>query len=373
MVSKPRYRAVDACRGLALVYMLFNHGFRLTVSRQAMELEPGQFDWWTWLIAKAAPSLFFLCFGFMLGVLYINPERTFNFERVARRLWWRCLLVFLSYKLLVVLELAALGKNAMAMKMALQYRWLGQWVEILNFYAIVLLLSPPGLWLWRRLPWWSKVLVVLGVAWLTASWQGTPWSNSILQAILVGRQGYYVFPVLPWLLPVLLGTLLGEHYPRLARGGRLRVMLVCVVASGILFGIFLAMTGTAMAENLKAVLFSWKHPPKLAYLAWTTSYALLYLTAFFAVLGVEREPSPRWAVLETMGRGSLLQFNLHFTILFAIVGLGLHSLQSLPAVPARWCGVALVLTCMTIGVAWDEVAQRRKASTEASETAEESQ
>ncbi|MBI3926900.1 MAG: DUF1624 domain-containing protein [Armatimonadetes bacterium] len=372
--DKPRYRAIDACRGLALVYMIYNHGFRLTVDPATMELEPGQLDWWLWLVCKAAPSLFFFCFGFMLGVIYMDPKRSFSFGQVSRRLWKRALLVFVSYKILLLLELAAFGKRPATLWLALQYRWLGQWVEILNFYAIVLLFAPPALWLWRRMPavlrWLAPVVLAASVQYL----QGFLWKNSILQAILVGRQGFYVFSILPWLLPVLLGLLFGELHPRLAARGRIRVVLMCLLSSLALFLLFqlgtrhLTSSGYAVGEArwsesgespsgdlMEAVLFRWKHPPRLVYLAWTTAYAMLYVAFVFALMGVEARAPSRWAVLETIGRNSLFQFNLHFSLLMAGVGLFLGRLRELPAVEARWCGAALALFCMFCGVVVDRV------------------
>lgn len=352
----PRYRAIDSARGLALVVMVLSHSYRLTTGSLSYRVA----DDATWqaalLLAQSAQALFFLCFGCMLGVIYTRPTRPFELRREGRKLWSRGLMVFLSYKLLVILELTARGGGAQRVLLVLEYRALAAWVEVLDFYSIVLLLAPLLLWSWRRAPRALKWLSVPALAAAFIPLQATPWHGwyRVAQSLLVGQLPFNTFPVLPYLAVVLMGLLLGDNLHRLAARGRWAVAGACLAGSLVPFAVFAVASGGELSPVLEGIRTGQlKHPPRLTYLSWSTATALLVIAVCVAVHGIERKRPGRWNPLEILGRQPLFVFNFHFVAIFGVCGLLLGWIFQLAPREGMIVMLATVLLCVAGAAAWE--------------------
>lgn len=323
--TRLRYRAIDTARGLALGIMVMSHAYRLMAGSVGFR----QVDEPVWqlslLIANATPSLFFLCFGAMLGVIYTDKRRSYDLRSHGWALFKRGVLVFVTYKLLVVLELRARGAPGPRVLAGLLYRTLAAWVEVLDFYAVVLLLSPLLIWLWRRLPSAVKLLTPVALAWAFVTIQATPWPYewSVQQALLVGRLPFNTFPILPYLIPTILGLLIGENLKTLsADAGRWPVVGLCFAAALTLVVVWWASPeGGDRAGLIGIVSHKLKHPPRLSYLAFTTATALVLLGGCVATQGLRLEAPSIKNPLEVLGRQSLFVFNFHYVAIFGVGGL----------------------------------------------------
>jgi hypothetical protein len=351
-----RYRAIDSARGLAIVIMVVSHSYRLMSGSTDYRLTENPLWQAILLAAKSSPALFFLCFGCMVGVAYTRPSRALDLRRASVSLWKRGLLVMLSYKLLVVLELAARGGSADRIVRALTYRSLAAWVEVLDFYAVVLLVAPGLIWLWRRSPEVVRWLLPLALSVAFVRLQAPPWPADyrVAQAMLVGRLPFNNFPVLPYLVVVVLGMLLGEKLYRLERRTRWATVGICAAASVSLFGVYLIASGGDPATTLPYILTSQlKHPPRLVWVAWITAVAFVLTGLCIALQGIQRQPPRRWSPLEILGRQALFAFNFHFVAIFGVGGLLLGWRSRLDATDSLIFTAVLLCLCVAGTSAWE--------------------
>ena len=321
-----------------MILMILSHGFRLLVEPHQEELalnSPGSFSWLVMLATKSAAPLFMLCFGYTLSLIY--PRISWA---QARHLGFRALLVWLSYKALLGLELLYKGASWRHYQLALESQILSQHAEILDFYVWALLAAPALMWAWQRINWPLRVAAVL-VPWACGSWlAGQDWQPGDLDLtlarwVLVGDRQIPTFPLLQWSATVGLGLCLGSAPQK-------SITRLCLLLSALLLTTYAGAGQGHILANLNYVATQqWKRPPTVAYIALTTAWALLWLAWMVARQGQVRS-QPGQHPLEVMGRRSLLQFNLHFPLIFC-----LHSLapQGLDIAPSWLASLLVVLAC----------------------------
>lgn len=315
---KARYVAIDAARGMALLFMVWFHSLHWMAGGKLLDHTPFSRDWLMGFLFKPSPPLFIMCFGLMLGALVVNRPRPLKDE--CLHLWRRGLLVLLCYKLLFLLELFSKKASWKRIFDAMGWAQLSTCVEVMDFYFFVLMLAPLALWVWRRSPLVAKVGGIACLWWLTWRWQQYDWDSPILQALLVGRYRYYAFSLLPWGGTFLLGVLVGEYWTRLATRGRIGVVAGCLALAGVLYALYLAQAGLLSWRDFGDNLIftpGWKHPPRVAYVALTTGYALTWLAVFTALLGADKRP-PGMNPLEVIGRHPLTLFVFHWVMLLGV-------------------------------------------------------
>ena len=315
---KPRFVAIDAARGLALLFMVWFHTLHWMAGPLKLDKSAFSRDWWMGFMFKPSPPLFIMCFGLMLGALVVSRPRPLRDE--CLQLWRRALQVLLCYKLLFLLELLSKKASWKRIFDAMSWAQLSTCVEVMDFYFFVLMLAPFGLWLWRRCPLAAKIGFIAFLWFVTFHGQQVNWQTPILQALLVGRYKFYAFSLLPWGGTFLLGVLVGEYWTRLGSRGRMGVVAGCLALAGSLFLLYLGLAGRMSWSDFgQNLIFTpgWKHPPRVAYVALTTGYALTWLAFFALVLGADKRP-PGLNPLEVIGRHPLTLFVFHWVMLLGV-------------------------------------------------------
>lgn len=338
MQPKPRHVSIDTARGVALAVMVFYHAWNWLVLPGARQQFFGSWDWWLCFLRLSAAPLFLLSFGCLLGILGGGKDTA----TLRARLWPRALQVFVVYKLLCFAELWARGLSWSAIHAALGYRDLSNWFQVLHFYALFLALSP---WL---LPWCLRrtgparlvVLLTLGAA--TVWGQSGHWWSPVLQGVLVGREPYVNYPLVPWAIPALIGIWLGRDWKGRA--------LPCLLWAALLGLCFLVLFSGERSRFDDFVIFSGgKNPPALSYVCIATATALCWLAL------CQRIPS-RWAgPVQQLGRHPLTLYWSHVLFILFVFGMEhRHTTSDLQG----W-----MLAALTLAFAWlvSRLAERGKA------------
>lgn len=270
-------------------------------------------DWFGMALLRAAP-LFILCFGCGLGMLNWQAGGSALRGRLARR----ALVIWLCYKALFALELISFHASSFAIWRALTYQRLSWWVEVLDFYALALLLLPLLLPAWLRLP---RLLAwaTLPLPWLIGfCLRATPLPPSLqpLQALLAGLPRRHAFAFFYWLPTVLVGVELGRCWKVTPQNLGRRCLgwaAVCLPVAWLCEG------GWSLEDlRLQLIFNGWKHPPHAAYVAFMTSGACFWLWLCTRLYGTGRSPKFEHGLLACLGRHPLTVYCGHFVVLFAL-------------------------------------------------------
>lgn len=183
-------------------------------------------------------------------------------------------------------------------------------------------------------PWWARLGLVLGVAWLSTLLvrRHLGLLPAYLADVVHGRTPPAYFPIVPWMGYALGGTVLGETYLWRKRAGGLSRFVTFVTGLGVVL-IIVGTLGRPWAvrfdpDELWLAEFSRPHPTQLAF----ASGAVLLLFAGLQALYDRWEPV--WLEpLVTMGRASLFIYVLHHLVSHTIFHfLGWHDRFGFPAV-----------------------------------------
>lgn len=349
--SIARLSAIDAARGLAMVFMCLSH-FGLEYFRR---LDEPSITNVLYIVGMIGSPTFMLISGVMLGVLYeLRPER---FGR------HRLLLADRALFMLTVGHFLIMVANAPRMESpydALQRGF------ITDALAVALLLGPL---LISRTSGRARVLVALVLfagAWLLAiSWTPANAFDAIVRYLLVGaypRDLPYNFPLLPWLAVYIAASVLGQWIGEQLRTGQRLKLERSLFAWGAGAVTFLALYKLCQwklalpSTPLLTVLASpWKKlPPSPAYLLFYGGLALILVAGSLAI--ERRRLAPRmfaWATL--LGRTSLFVFILQFYVYYVLLWW-----LNLPYTPL-WPLMFIASLCGIVALArrWDERANNR--------------
>lgn len=340
-----RIEAIDLARGIAIALMILSH----TVSGLlGIRQVP---DWGMvpiHLITKFSSSLFILVFGIALAVAFLPKVGMPDWSQRRLKLILRGLEVLFWYKALTIVEMLPLYTPQEILE-TLRYQRFAIWVEILGFYALVLLWLPWALPLWCRMPLWSRLLapVVVGVLSVMLERYFHFWGNEILKALLVEDADHYTWGQLARLPLVLSGLLIGEailrwHAEPFTR--RRLVLWLAGIGAGCVFG-FVMLSLPELDEALMAVARNaGKHPPAVPFMLFSVGGALVIMA--LCLLGGRR--AAHWLKpLMLIGSDALRAFIFHIVAIFLVLRLLLDAWQvySYPQV----LGIALALILLTAG------------------------
>ncbi|MEK9137912.1 MAG: heparan-alpha-glucosaminide N-acetyltransferase domain-containing protein, partial [Bacteroidota bacterium] len=210
---RPRFRALDGARGVALVLLVFSHGMQLFPSWEAMSsLEHRLVDSILFL-TKVSTPLFVWVFGMTMAYVYFDQlENADRFQRLKWRVWRRALYVFVVHQFLVIVIDTYERAPIEQIISRLLYQRLGYWIEVLNFYLVILLITPWVLRWWRRAPLWLRFVIVPALYSLGFILSNVHVHQTIFvwKDVITGHPGSDTFPVLQFSSFYLVGLSFGE-------------------------------------------------------------------------------------------------------------------------------------------------------------------
>ena len=346
-----RVGAIDAARGLAMVFVCLSH-FGLEYFRRLDEPSIAKA---LYMVGMIGSPTFMLISGVMLGLLYEMRRGRFTQHRI--------LLADRALFMLTVGHCLIMVANAPRLESLSETLQRG---FITDALAVALLLGPTLVVNTSRRERALLAVSLFAGAWLLAiRWMPTNALDEVVRYLLVGSYPNdlpHNFPLLPWLAVYLGASVLGQWIgEQLARGQRLKVersLLAWGVAAVTFVMVYkLAQWSLPMPSSpLLTVLGSpWKKlPPSPAYLLF---YGGLGLVMVAGTLIAERrkllQPLFKWAAL--LGRASLLVFILQFYVYY-----GLLLSLNLPYTPF-WPLVFVASLAGITGLAkvWDDGANNR--------------
>jgi uncharacterized membrane protein len=313
--SVGRVRAIDAARGLAMVFVCLSH-FGLEYFRR---LDQPSIADTLYIVGMVGSPTFMLISGIMLGVLYETRRGRFDQHRM--------LLADRALFMLTVGHVLILVANAPRMDSLAATLQRGFITDVL---AIALLLGPT---LVSRVSRRSRLvlsLVLFTGGWLLAlRWTPATAFDEVVRYLLVGSYPYqipYNFPLLPWLAVYVAASVLGQWMgERFANGHRLKVertllLLGAAAVTSVVMYKVCQWTLPIPPSSLLTVLASpWrKLPPSPAYLLFYGGFSLLLVSS--TLIAERRKLVPwlfAWATL--FGRTSLFVFILQFYVYYVLL------------------------------------------------------
>ena len=346
-----RVRAIDAARGLAMVFVCLSH-FGLEYFRRLDEPSIAKA---LYIVGMIGSPTFMLISGVMLGLLYETRRARFDQHRM--------LLADRALFMLTVGHFLIMVANAPRLESLSETLQRG---FITDALAVALLLGPALVAQVSRRARVLLALVLFAGGWLLAiRWTPATAFDEVVRYLMVGSYPNdlpHNFPLLPWLAVYLAASVLWQWIGgQLARGQQRRVerSLLAWGAAAVSFVVLYKLcqwTFAVPSSPLLTVLASpWqKLPPSPAYLLSYGGLALLLVAG--ALMLERRRLMPllfNWATL--LGRTSLFVFILQFYVYYVL----LLSLN-LPHTPF-W---PLVFVVSLVGITalakvWDDGANNR--------------
>jgi hypothetical protein len=360
-VSRPRLRSLDGARGVALILLIISHCLQLLPK---WELSQGEYHVVDGLLflTKVATPLFVWVFGMTMAYVYFDQlEHPGKFAQLKRRLWKRALLVLLSHQILVIVIETSNHAAFNDILGRLLYVRLGFWIEVLNFYFVMLLISPWLLRWWRNIPPLVRACVIPApymLGYLLAPTPVTP-VLAVIKDTITGSPGSDTFPVLQFSAFYLVGLTFGEflfeklpggNYTTIFKTGTL-MALECAVVSFL-------WSGLSFRDYLKAIsedTFKFPVAPPYIFLGFA---GILIVTMFCLWLFEVRRTQNLWThITELLGRHSLLTFVLQYVLLFTVYGLLFDVLNKLTFVETFVNTLIILgLSLLTVWV-WERIKQ----------------
>ena len=323
-VSSNRLLFIDLARSLAIVLVLVAHALQAFQGFALMGLEN---ELRVRLIIRNALPLFVFMFGMMLELVYFRKWQANGGFEPSRRLLVRSFQCYVGY---LVTALAGVMVGVTGPKDTLKAAlFLGnaEFGNILRFYAIVLLLAIPLLYLRDRFGRGILVallLVVWGTYPLIASMQ-VPREHMVSFPIgmLLGPMGHAVGPsVLQGLTFVVVGMLCGSGLANWQQVGLapFRRMTLYVVLLASIPVIYLSLQSSISDVYGSFAGFEWRrlnHPGYYSIGVMNCGVLLIALSYFFPI---GRELPPRADGFLLFGRSSLMAFTVGNVILILLMG-----------------------------------------------------
>ncbi len=346
-----RVRAIDAARGLAMVFVCLSH-FGLEYFRRLDEPSIAQA---LYMVGMVGSPTFMMISGVMLGVLYETKRPHFDQHRML--LADRALFLLTAGHLLIMV---ASAPRLESLAETLQRGF------ITDVLAVALLLGPTLVSQVSRRARLLLALVLFAGAWLLAiQWAPANSFDEVVRYLLVGsypNELPHNFPLLPWVAVYIAASVLGQWMgERLAKGQPVKVeRTLLLMGAGAVTSVVMyklcQWTFAIPSSPLLAVLASpWrKLPPSPAYLLFYGGLAMLLIAG---TLIVQRrkliQPMFAWATL--LGRTSLFVFILQFYVYYVLL-LSLN-LPYTPFWPLVF--VASLVGITALAKVWDEGARNR--------------
>jgi hypothetical protein len=242
-------------------------------------------------------------------------------------------------------------------------------VEVLNFYLVILLLSPWIIGLWER----ATFLVRAAIVPLVYA-AGVFLSELPVHPLLLGLKNIIAaypasevhgippdtFPVLQLSSLYLLGYSFGGYVFVNRRGLR----KPSAVGAGYLMGAacLLAaylLSGESVEGFIKDLsLDRYRFPPGLPYILFGFSGVLLVTSLCFSVYEIRNYRALLTRILELLGRHSLFTFVVQYVLLFTIYGLMLNLWFTQGLLGSAFQVLIIVTTCVLLAWAWETLRRR---------------
>ena len=313
------------------------------------------------LFTKAATPLFVLVFGMTMAFVHYNrvftPE---GFAVVKRRMWRRALLAFLSFEFLVIVVESADNAPVSAIVERMLYLRPGNWIEVLNFYIVVLLLGPWLLRWWRKASMGVRIVIpplLFGLGALLALVPVPPYLFVLKNTVTAYPPSNAdipldSFPLLQLSSFFLVGLSLGEYLFQQQQSTQWKRVFL-VIGVFILAGLLTSyiVSGDTMQAYLRNIARDrYRFPPRIPYVLFGLSSALGAALLCLWLVQIRNPKTFLVRIVELLGRHSLLTFNLQYVLLFTVYGLILDLMhqQSLYASILNTC--AIIGVC--VGVMW---------------------
>lgn len=369
--KKPRLRALDAARGIALVLMIVIHGLALFLephqSRAVYATISALF-----LFTNIAPPLFVWIFGATMAYLLLEKIGDLTqLKKIRAHQWKRAFWIFLSREFLVVVVGLWEEKSAHNIIRQLLYLETGEWIEVLNCFLILLLASPWLMRLWRRSPLPARIALMAGfyAVGRALAQVDVPENMVALKNILVGYSGDTVAGTHPDTFPVFQlsvfyfgGLLWGQHLraakPRESLSNPLWIgtglAFFSLIVSVLLAGLPPHGFVTAIAYD------QFKYPPNLPYIFYGFAGAILASAAAYWTTEIRETQNLIVRAIETLGRNSLFVFSLQYVLLFTFGGIGLNLLKHESFMNSILLTVGAILLCVAAARAWELIKKRTR-------------
>lgn len=348
---------IDFFRGIALIAIALNH----TVPPPALMQRVGHYQFGH-VFAFTFAEVFVALSGFVCGMAYLRTLESRGLLAAWGKAIKRCAVIWLStiaallltWGAMWLLQRAVTKPYALA---ALQFDTSALWTRdgilgalklsppywhfnILQFYVVLLLVMPIGLWLAARAKWVLLAISLLLWAGINVAWK-LKWVN---ESFAAGPFGNY----LAWQLYFFVGVMLGVMRKR----GELRVPMNATVAA-LLVGALI------FDDALRQLAFAHHHLDSKTYAG---PMNVLELLAVATLIAWAMPAQPAWlqrgfpAVIRRLGTRSLTVFAFVlltcyvFTHLAAILNVG----------PAGYLGVLMAHVAVVLGVSagLDRIARR---------------
>lgn len=199
-------------------------------------------------LTKVSTPLFVWVFGMTMAYVYFDQlEDSSRFQQLKKRVWKRALYVFLAHQLLVVVIDTHERPSFDQIVSHLLYQRLGNWIEVLNFYLVILLITPWVLRWWKKARLLTRCVVIPGLYLIgfILSNSEVPQFVVVPKDIITGQPGSDTFPVLQFSSFYLVGLSIGEFLFGKVRDRKMRslfwrtgaIAVACAVASFIWSGL----------------------------------------------------------------------------------------------------------------------------------------
>lgn len=265
-------------------------------------------------------------------------------------MWFKAFVVFCAYRLSALFE--HFGGDEFHLLFSLGDT---NWIEILNFYSLLMLLTPMILWLWHKIP---KALFVLfiplsAIIYLKGYGIDVGPEHEIIKALLFGQKGYYVFSVFPYIGLYLFGFIGGYFFKVCLANGQLKKFFIGLIfINGVLAITFIALYYGDFSThliNMKDNIY--KHPPNFKYMIFalfvpTLIITFSYISDFFL--------KKKMGIVELIGRNSLFVFNVHFFLIFVVGKLYFGRLSSQSINTGMLCAALVVCVCVIGAFLWEK-------------------
>ncbi|OFZ00951.1 MAG: hypothetical protein A2070_13590 [Bdellovibrionales bacterium GWC1_52_8] len=309
-----RVEALDLARGVAVALMILSHGVKGL-------LDFDQIPSWglvpIHLVTKFSSSLFIIVFGMALAAAYLPSIGTPAWTKKRNKLLLRGVVVFFWYKVLTIVEMFWLYTPQEILQ-TIRYQAFPVYVEILDFYAIMLLWIPFVLPLWKRLPLALQITVPVALGWTSTILYHhfDFWGSEGLRTVLVENEKHYAWGQLSRGPLVFIGMLLGAPVLRWYPKTKTRLLtasafLAMSLALVVLF--YLKTRGHLDQELLAIAKNTGKHPPETNFALFSIGGALLILA--FSIAG-GKSLARVLAPITLLGKDALQSFICHISVLF---------------------------------------------------------
>ena len=324
-VGRSRLPSLDVTRGVAMIFVCLSHFCLAAVASLGATRTFSALI----TISMLASPTFMLVSGLTLGYAY--SARRDAFRAFSHKLLARGAYLVTGVHLLMIPPQYYLSARGHPMRSLFITDAIG-----LNF-----LIAP---WLMTHVRWRARIVAAIGLLVLGAVMVGfIPLRVSlpvqVLRDTLSGTLGqslwFSSFPLIPWLVPYLVGSAIGESLSAHTAGAERANALVLLRWSAISLGTAVSLEALARvivqtASGERTLMFaSWlgdpwtKQPPSPTYLAFFLGVGLLITAVLTLVLGSDR---PAWFIrrLANAGRASLFLFVLQAYVYFVIYTQWIH-------------------------------------------------